>query len=83
MFIYVVGSQYILDVSFFSFEHLLLPYESILCLYTMATMLTICRMWLNLSAIFRRLSHDPNVRSIVMTGAGDRAFTAGLDVKVC
>ncbi|KAK3210093.1 hypothetical protein GRF29_44g1670613 [Pseudopithomyces chartarum] len=39
------------------------------------------QMWLNLSAIFRRLSHDPNVRSIVMTGAGDRAFTAGLDVK--
>jgi delta(3,5)-delta(2,4)-dienoyl-CoA isomerase len=46
-------------------------------------MLTMCRMWLNLSAVFRRLSHDPNVRSIVMTGAGDRAFTAGLDVKVC
>lgn len=39
-------------------------------------------MWLNISAIFRRLSHDPNVRAIVLTGAGDRAFTAGLDVKV-
>ncbi|KAF1977314.1 ClpP/crotonase [Bimuria novae-zelandiae CBS 107.79] len=39
------------------------------------------QMWLNLSAIFTRLSHDPNVRSIVITGAGDRAFTAGLDVQ--
>ena len=39
-------------------------------------------MWLNLAAIARRLSHDPNVRSIIITGAGDRAFTAGLDVKV-
>jgi delta(3,5)-delta(2,4)-dienoyl-CoA isomerase len=38
-------------------------------------------MWLNLSAIFRRLSHDPNVRSVILTGAGDRAFTTGLDVK--
>ena len=38
-------------------------------------------MWLNLSAIFRRLSHDPNVRAIVLTSAGDRAFTSGLDVQ--
>lgn len=38
-------------------------------------------MWLNLSAIIRRLSHSPIVRSIVLTGAGDRAFTAGLDVQ--
>ncbi|CAO2655500.1 Nn.00g043030.m01.CDS01 [Neocucurbitaria sp. VM-36] len=38
-------------------------------------------MWLNLSAIFRSLSHDPNVRAVVLTGAGDRAFTAGLDVQ--
>jgi delta(3,5)-delta(2,4)-dienoyl-CoA isomerase len=40
-------------------------------------------MWLNLSAIFTRLSHDPSIRSILLTGAGERAFTAGLDVKVC
>jgi delta(3,5)-delta(2,4)-dienoyl-CoA isomerase len=39
-------------------------------------------MWINISTIFTRLSHDPNVRAIVLTGAGDRAFTAGLDVKV-
>jgi delta(3,5)-delta(2,4)-dienoyl-CoA isomerase len=38
-------------------------------------------MWLNLSTIFRRLSHDPAVRSVLLTGAGDRAFTAGLDVQ--
>ncbi|OCK77011.1 ClpP/crotonase [Lepidopterella palustris CBS 459.81] len=38
-------------------------------------------MWLNISQIFRRLSHDPSIRAIVLTGAGDRAFTAGLDVK--
>ncbi|KAF2801018.1 ClpP/crotonase [Melanomma pulvis-pyrius CBS 109.77] len=38
-------------------------------------------MWLNISAIFKRLSHDPNVRAVILTGAGDRAFTAGLDVQ--
>ncbi|KAK4540386.1 hypothetical protein LTR36_009243 [Oleoguttula mirabilis] len=37
-------------------------------------------MWLNLGAIFRRLSHDPDVRVVILTAAGDRAFTAGLDV---
>lgn len=37
-------------------------------------------MWLNLSAIFKKLTHDPNVRAVVLTGAGPRAFTAGLDV---
>lgn len=37
-------------------------------------------MWLNLSSIFRTLSHDPSVRAIVLTGSGPRAFTAGLDV---
>jgi delta(3,5)-delta(2,4)-dienoyl-CoA isomerase len=38
-------------------------------------------MWLNLSKIFKSLSHDPNVRAILLTGAGPRAFTAGLDVQ--
>ncbi|KAF2844768.1 delta-delta-dienoyl-CoA isomeras-like protein [Plenodomus tracheiphilus IPT5] len=38
-------------------------------------------MWLNLSAIFQQLSHDPSVRAIILTGAGPRAFTAGLDVQ--
>lgn len=35
-----------------------------------------------MSAIFKRLSHDPDVRCVVLTGAGERAFTAGLDVQV-
>ncbi|KAF2874421.1 delta-delta-dienoyl-CoA isomeras-like protein [Massariosphaeria phaeospora] len=38
-------------------------------------------MWLNLSAIFTRLSHDASVRAIIISGAGDRAFSAGLDVQ--
>jgi delta(3,5)-delta(2,4)-dienoyl-CoA isomerase len=38
-------------------------------------------MWLNLSKIFKKLSYDPNVRAVVLTGAGERAFTAGLDVQ--
>ncbi|PYH81289.1 enoyl-CoA hydratase/isomerase family protein [Aspergillus uvarum CBS 121591] len=37
-------------------------------------------MWLELSSIFTRLSTDPAVRAIVLTGAGPKAFTAGLDV---
>jgi len=38
-------------------------------------------MWLDLHEIFNRLSHDPNVRAIVLTSSGNRAFTAGLDVQ--
>ncbi|OAL72649.1 enoyl-CoA hydratase/isomerase [Trichophyton violaceum] len=38
-------------------------------------------MWLELRDIFGQLSHDPNVRAVVLSGAGSRAFTAGLDVK--
>jgi delta(3,5)-delta(2,4)-dienoyl-CoA isomerase len=38
-------------------------------------------MWQNLRLIFQRLSHSPSIRSIVLTGAGDRAFTSGLDVQ--
>ncbi|KAJ5328183.1 hypothetical protein N7452_008573 [Penicillium brevicompactum] len=38
-------------------------------------------MWLNLAKIFNKLSSDPSVRAIVLSGAGDKAFTAGLDVK--
>ncbi|KAF1354786.1 enoyl-CoA hydratase/isomerase family protein [Delphinella strobiligena] len=38
-------------------------------------------MWLNMKIIFDRLSIDPDVRCVVLTGAGERAFTAGLDVK--
>ena len=34
-----------------------------------------------MAVIFRTLSDDPNVRVVVMSGAGDKAFTTGLDVK--
>jgi hypothetical protein len=46
------------------------------------TVLTKQSMWQNLSQIFRSLSHDPTIRAIILSGAGDRAFTAGLDVQV-
>ncbi|KAF2493473.1 ClpP/crotonase [Lophium mytilinum] len=39
------------------------------------------KMWLNISTIFTRLSHNPSIRAILLTGAGPRAFTAGLDVQ--
>ncbi|KAM9875782.1 hypothetical protein VDGD_00142 [Verticillium dahliae] len=37
--------------------------------------------WLEFGRLFDRLSHDPEVRAVVLSGAGDRAFTAGLDVQ--
>ncbi|KAK4211635.1 ClpP/crotonase-like domain-containing protein [Rhypophila decipiens] len=38
-------------------------------------------MWLEMGQIFGKLSIDPEVRAVVLSGAGDRAFTAGLDVQ--
>lgn len=38
-------------------------------------------MWLEFGALFARLSHDPDVRAVVLSGAGEKAFCAGLDVK--
>lgn len=38
------------------------------------------QMFVDLGAIFKGLSYDPNVRAIILTGAGERAFTAGLDI---
>lgn len=40
-------------------------------------------MWVNLSKIIHRLDTAPDVRAIFLTAAGDRAFSAGLDVQVC
>ncbi|KAA8646550.1 hypothetical protein EYZ11_008248 [Aspergillus tanneri] len=37
-------------------------------------------MWLEMAQVFNALSHDPSVRAIVLSGAGEKAFTAGLDV---
>ncbi len=39
------------------------------------------QMFDSLGAIFNRLSHDENVRAVILTGNGDRAFTAGLAVQ--
>ncbi|OIW28980.1 delta-delta-dienoyl-CoA isomerase, partial [Coniochaeta ligniaria NRRL 30616] len=38
------------------------------------------QMWLELRQVFDQLSSDPEVRAVVLSGAGDRAFSAGLDV---
>ncbi|RKU49446.1 hypothetical protein DL546_007368 [Coniochaeta pulveracea] len=37
-------------------------------------------MWLELRSLFNALSTDSSIRSVVLSGAGDRAFSAGLDV---
>ena len=42
---------------------------------------SLTRMWLEMRQIFEQLSTDPCVRAIVLSGAGPRAFTAGLDVR--
>lgn len=38
-------------------------------------------MWLEYGKIFEQLSDDPEVRVVVLSAAGERAFTAGLDVE--
>jgi delta(3,5)-delta(2,4)-dienoyl-CoA isomerase len=38
-------------------------------------------MWLELNQIFNKLSLDSNVRAVVFSGAGEKAFTTGLDVQ--
>ncbi|KAE8418538.1 ClpP/crotonase-like domain-containing protein [Aspergillus pseudocaelatus] len=38
-------------------------------------------MWFEMRQVFDQLSSDSSVRAIVLTGAGSKAFTAGLDVK--
>lgn len=38
------------------------------------------QMFTDIGSIFSKLSVDPEVRAIILTAAGERAFTAGLDV---
>lgn len=38
-------------------------------------------MWIELRRAFEQLSADVDVRATILSGAGDRAFTAGLDVQ--
>ena len=35
----------------------------------------------DLSELLRLVSHDPEVRVVVLTGTGDRAFCAGMDLR--
>jgi delta(3,5)-delta(2,4)-dienoyl-CoA isomerase len=37
-------------------------------------------MWYALKRIFDQLSEDPQVRAVILSAAGEKAFTAGLDV---
>ncbi|CAF3445311.1 hypothetical protein SNK03_003325 [Fusarium graminearum] len=37
--------------------------------------------WLEFGHVFNQLSNDSDIRAVVLSGAGDRAFTAGLDVQ--
>lgn len=37
--------------------------------------------WQELETIWSRIENDPKVRCVVLTGAGDRAFSAGADLK--
>lgn len=38
-------------------------------------------MWIEMKTVFDTLSLSPDVRAIIFSGAGDKAFTAGLDVQ--
>jgi delta(3,5)-delta(2,4)-dienoyl-CoA isomerase len=38
-------------------------------------------MWIEFGQIFDKLSLDSDFRAIILSGAGDKAFTAGLDVQ--
>lgn len=39
------------------------------------------RMWSTLPKVFDDLSDDPRVRVVILSGAGERAFSAGLDLQ--
>lgn len=38
-------------------------------------------MWLELRDVFTTLSDDSSVRCVLLSGAGDKAFSAGLDLE--
>ncbi|KAG4419900.1 hypothetical protein IFR04_006937 [Cadophora malorum] len=38
-------------------------------------------MWIEMKTVFDTLSLSPDIRAIIFSGAGDKAFTAGLDVQ--
>ena len=45
------------------------------------TTLASVRMWLEMRTVFETLSTDSSVRAVMLSGAGPKAFTAGLDVQ--
>lgn len=47
-----------------------------------ASMFLFCSMWINLGKTFNALSVDPDVRCIILSGQGEKGFTAGLDVRL-
>ena len=38
--------------------------------------------WVGLQKAAQTVKENPDVRAVIVTGAGDRAFTAGIDVKI-
>lgn len=38
-------------------------------------------MWHELRKVFDGLSDDPSIRAIVLSGAGEKSFSAGLDIQ--
>ncbi|KAL9630094.1 MAG: hypothetical protein Q9164_006584, partial [Protoblastenia rupestris] len=38
-------------------------------------------MWTELPTLFNHICHDPNIRAVILSGAGSKAFTTGLDVQ--
>ena len=37
--------------------------------------------WEELYAVFEEIQHDPEVRGVILTGGGDKAFIAGADIS--
>ncbi len=37
--------------------------------------------WEELHAVFEDAQHDPEVRGVILTGGGDKAFIAGADIS--
>lgn len=47
----------------------------------MISMLIYLRVWQEMRSVFDRLSTDPSIRAIVLSGSGERAFSVGIDLK--
>ena len=47
----------------------------------LTTLIETIRMWIELKRVFEALSYSPDVRAVIFSGAGPKAFTTGLDVQ--